>query len=58
MFHFFILGSLKVYGKMQNPGRYSRIDEGRWKDDEKIHVDILGSTKKDGIMKKRYTVLF
>jgi hypothetical protein len=44
--------------RRKDPLRYSRIVEGRWKDDEKIHVDILGSTKKDGMMKKRFTALF
>ena len=38
--------------------RYSRIDEGRWNDEEKIHGVILGSTKVDGNMKKYSTSLF
>jgi hypothetical protein len=32
----------------KDPPRYSKIDEGRWKDDEKIHSIILGSSKADG----------
>ena len=28
--------------------RFWKIDEGRWKDDEKIHSIILGSLKADG----------
>jgi len=29
------------------PGRYSRIDEGRWKDNEKNFDNIQGSLKDD-----------
>ena len=43
---------------LKDPLRYSKIEEGRWKEDEKIHSDILGSTKEDGMMKKRSTALF
>jgi len=43
---------------IKDPRRYSRIVEGRWKDDEKIPGDILGSTKEDGKMKKSSTALF
>ena len=49
MFHFFILGSSKFDGKIQkNLGRYSIIDEGKWKDSEKNLDDIQGSLKDDG----------
>ena len=37
--------------RRNDPLRYSRIVEGRWKDDENIHGDILGLTKEDGMMK-------
>ena len=42
----------------KDPWRYSRIDQGRWKDEEKFHGVILGSTKADGKMKKCSTSLF
>ena len=38
--------------------RYSRIDEGRWNDQEKIHSVIHESTKVDGKMKKCSTFVF
>jgi hypothetical protein len=44
--------------RRKDPLRYSRIVEGRWKDDEKILGVILGSTKVDGKMKKCSTSLF
>ena len=38
----------------KNPGRYSRIDEGRWKDSEKNNDDIQGSLKYDEKMHVRF----
>jgi hypothetical protein len=54
-----ILGSSKVDEKMQkDPGRHSRIQEGRWKDSEKNFEHILVSIKVDGKMQKRSTTIF
>ena len=55
--------SFKVYLKMmkrcRNDSRRNlRFDEGWWKDGEKIHDDIQGSTKVIGKIFKRSTAIF
>ena len=55
MFLFFILGLSKFDGKTRkDPGRYSMIDEGKWKDNEKNFDNIQGSLKDDEKMMKRF----
>jgi hypothetical protein len=55
MFQCFILGSSKFDGKIQkNPGRYSMIDERKWKDSEKNFDNIQGSLKDDEKMMIRF----